>query len=55
MADKDEFPLMAEPKKVLAKLEETEIKHNPFGKVPDEQIEKALKILEEYSEEINPF
>jgi hypothetical protein len=51
---------MEEDKKIsaekkLAELEDKKIKHNPFGVVPDEQLKKALQVLEEYSEEINPF
>jgi len=31
-----------------------EIKYNPFGPIPNEQIKKALKLIEEYSEELHP-
>lgn len=30
------------------------IKYNPFAPIPNQQIKKALKLLEEYSEEIQP-
>jgi hypothetical protein len=33
-------------------LEQTEIKNNPFALIPIDQLEKALKVLEEYSEEL---
>lgn len=31
-----------------------EIKYNPLGDIPSETLKKALKVLEEYSEEIAP-
>jgi hypothetical protein len=35
----------------LAELEDIEIEHNPFDQMTEEQIKKALRLLEEYSEE----
>jgi Leucine-rich repeat (LRR) protein len=41
-----------EIKEKLEELKKLEIKNNPVADVPKEQIEKALKFLEEYSEEL---
>ena len=35
--------------------EKTEIKNNPFTVFPNKNCKAALKLLEEYSEEINPI
>lgn len=34
-------------------LEQSKVENNPFAQVPIDQLEKALKVLEEYSEELN--
>lgn len=44
---------LEEMKEILNDKEE--IKNNPFAVFPNKQCKKALKLLEEYSEEINPF
>lgn len=51
MDQKNEIPISPEVKKTIETLESKEIKYNPFGELPKEQIKKALEYLEEYSDE----
>lgn len=50
---KPRLSVSAELKSILAELEEIQMEHNPFNDVPKEQIKKALRLLEEHSEEGN--
>lgn len=48
---KPRLSVSAELKSILAELEDIELDHNPLNNVPKEQIVKALRLIEEHSEE----